>query len=184
MWGRKYYQVLNLKLLIVTISPRTTLKLSLVFLVLPFIIDSWQERPKVTFPPSIRTKNYMFPQCMKWMINQMNQRKSLFLIQRKRGYYKCTCLDLLKSLLLLLEFLDLCFPFLSQLGSSTALWCLFRCFLSLSDLLLFSSNLFSLAFSLFCFAFLFSLSPFSWRVKKIKAHYFMFICFDLYINST
>lgn len=82
-----------------------------------------------------------------------------------KSYISSICLDLLKSLLLLLEFLDLCFPFLSQLGSSTALWCLFRCFLSLSDLLLFSSNLFSLAFSLFCFAFLFSLSPFSTEVQ-------------------
>lgn len=88
-----------------------------------------------------------------------------------KSYISSICLDLLKSLLLLLEFLDLCFPFLSQLVSSTALWCLFRCFLSLSDLLLFSSNLFSLAFSLFCFAFLFSLSPFSASVNQIL-HFF------------
>lgn len=84
-----------------------------------------------------------------------------FMTGEAKSYISSICLDLLKSLLLLLEFLDLCFPFLSKLGSSTALGCLFRCFLSLSDLLLFSSNLFLLAFSLFCFAFLFSLSPFS-----------------------
>ena len=112
------------------------------------------------------------------MINQMNQRKRSFLIQRKKGKYKCTCLDLLESLLLLLEFLDLYCPFLSELESSTELWCLFCRFLSLSDLLLSSSNLFLLVFSLLCFAFLFSLSFLSWRVKTNKKslwlHVYMF----------